>query len=44
MAETAFSAINRLFGSAVGPSAWYREFRELVLTVAVYNLEQAIKE
>jgi len=44
MAETAFSAIKRRFGSAVGPSAWYREFRELVLTVAVYNLEQAIKE
>jgi IS5 family transposase len=44
MAETAFSAIKRRYGSAVGPSAWYREFRELVLTAAVYNLEQAIKE
>jgi len=44
MAETVFSAIKRRFGSAVWPSAWYREFRELVLTVAVYNLEQAIKE
>jgi IS5 family transposase len=44
MAESAFSAIKRRFGSAVGPSAWYREFRELVLTVAVYNLEQALNE
>jgi IS5 family transposase len=44
MAESAFSAIKRRFGSAVGPSAWYREFRELVVTVAVHNLEQAIKE
>jgi IS5 family transposase len=44
MAETAFSAIKRRYGSAVGPSAWYRQFRELVLTAAVYNLEQAIKE
>jgi len=44
MAETAFSAIKRRFGSAVGLSAWYREFRELVLPAAVYNLEQAIKE
>jgi len=25
------------------PLAWYREFRELVLTAAVYNLEQALK-
>ena len=44
MAETAFSAIKRRFGSAVRPSAWYREFCEFVLTAAVYNLEQAIKE
>ncbi|WP_246989597.1 IS5 family transposase [Halorientalis marina] len=43
MAETAFSAIKRRYGSAVRPSVWYREFRELVLTAAVYNLEQAIK-
>ncbi len=44
MAETAFSAIKRRYGSAVRPSVWYREFRELVLTAAVYNLEQAIKQ
>jgi IS5 family transposase len=44
MAETAFSAIKRRYGSAVGPSAWYREFRELVLTAAVYNFEQSITE
>ena len=44
MAETAFSAIKRLFGPAVHPRAWYREFRELVLTAAVYNLEQALKQ
>jgi len=44
MAETAFSAIKRRFGPAVHPRAWYREFRELVLTAAVYNLEQALKQ
>jgi IS5 family transposase len=44
MAETAFSAMRRRFGFAVEPSAWYRQFRELVLTAAVYNLKQAIKE
>ncbi|WP_225336305.1 IS5 family transposase [Halomicrobium urmianum] len=44
MAETAFSAIKRRYGSAVRPRAWYREFRELVLTAAVYNLERSIKQ
>jgi len=44
MAESAFSAIKRRYGSAVGPSAWYRQFRELVLTGTVYNHEQAIQE
>jgi IS5 family transposase len=44
MAETAFSAIKRRFGPAVHPRAWYREFRELVLTATVYNLEQALKQ
>ena len=43
MAETAFSVIKRRFGPAVHPCAWYREFRELVLTATVYNLEQATK-
>lgn len=42
MAKTAFSAIKRRYGSVVGPSAWYREFREFVLNATVYNLEQAI--
>ncbi|ELZ43758.1 transposase IS4 family protein [Halorubrum californiense DSM 19288] len=44
MAEIAFSAIKRRFGTAVPPRAWYREFRELVLTATVYNLEQALKQ
>jgi IS5 family transposase len=44
MAKTPLSAIKRRYGSAVGPSTWYRQFRELVLTAAVYNLEQAIKK
>jgi IS5 family transposase len=44
MAKTAFSAIKHRHGSAVRARAWYREFHELVLTAAVYNLEQAIKD
>jgi len=43
MAETAFSAIKRRVGPAVRPRAWCREFRELVLNAAVYNLEQTLK-
>ena len=45
MAETAFSAIKRRFGPAVPPPrVWYRGFRELVVTAAVYYLEQALKQ
>ncbi|ELZ39302.1 ISH9-type transposase [Halorubrum californiense DSM 19288] len=44
MAETSFSVIKRRFVPAVHPRAWYREFRELVLTATVYNLEQALKQ
>ena len=44
MAETTFLAIKRRFGPAAHPRAWYREFRELVLTATVYNLEQALKQ
>ena len=39
MAETAFSTIKRRFGPTVHPCMWHREFRELVVTAAVYNLE-----
>lgn len=44
MAETAFSAIKRRYGSAVRSRAWYRQFRELILTATVYDLEQALKQ
>jgi IS5 family transposase len=44
MAETAFLAIKRRFGPAVHPRAWYREFRKLVVTATVYDLEQALKQ
>jgi IS5 family transposase len=44
MAKTAFSVIKRRFGPAVHPRTWYREYHELELTAAVYNLEQALKQ
>lgn len=37
MTETAFSATKRRYGSAASSSAWYCEFRELVLTATVYT-------
>jgi IS5 family transposase len=43
MVETAFSAIKRRFDLAVHLHVWYREFRKVVLTAIVYNLEQALK-
>lgn len=41
MAETAFSSIKRSLGPAVRARFWYREFRELILTFAVYNIKKA---
>lgn len=44
MAETAFAVIKRRFGPAVYPRARGRQFRGLVVTAAVYTLEQALKQ
>jgi len=35
--------IKRSYGSAVRARAWYRQFREILLTAAVYNLELTLK-
>jgi len=43
MTETVNSVIKRSYGSAVRARAWYRQFREITLTAAVYNLELALK-
>jgi len=43
-AEPAFTASKQRFGAAVRPSAWYDEFRQLILTAAVYRLERAFKQ
>jgi len=44
MVEAGFSAIKRRFGPAVHPRAWYRESRERMVTAAVYNFEQTLKQ
>ena len=41
--ETVNSVIKRSYGSAVRARVWYRQFREITLTAAVYNLELALK-
>ena len=42
--ETVNSVIKRSDGSAVRARAWYRQFREITLAAAVYNVEQAVKQ
>ena len=41
--ETVNSVIKRSYGSAVRARVWYRQFREITLAAAVYNVEQAVK-
>ena len=40
MAETSYSSVKRSLGDAVRAQGWYREFREIVLMFAIYNIEQ----
>lgn len=42
--EISYSSVKRSLGSAVRARAWYRQFREIALAAAVYNVEQAIKQ
>lgn len=44
MDEITFPTIKRRFSPAIHPRTWYREFRELVVTATVYNVEQALKQ
>ncbi|MWV38845.1 IS5 family transposase [Natrialba sp. INN-245] len=42
--ETVNSVTKRSYGSAVRARAWFRQFREITLAAAVYNVEQAVKQ
>ena len=44
LSETVFSSIKRTLGHAVRARAWYREFREIVLMCAVYNIKRAVTQ
>ncbi|WP_254809727.1 IS5 family transposase [Natronosalvus amylolyticus] len=44
LSETVFSTIKRTLGHAVRAREWYREFREIVLMCAVYNIKRAVKQ
>ena len=42
--EIVNSVIKRSDGGAVRARAWYRQFREITLAAAVYNIERALKQ
>ena len=42
--ESVFSSFKRSLGVALRARAWYREFRELALMCAVYNIKKAAKQ
>lgn len=44
MAETVFSSVKRSLGVALRARSWYREFREVALMCAVYNIKKAAKQ
>jgi len=43
MSETAFSSIKRTLGDGLRSRLWYREFREMILKAAVYNIKNSVK-
>jgi IS5 family transposase len=44
MAETVFSSVKRSLGVALRTRSWYREFREVALMCAVYNIKRTTKQ
>jgi len=44
MSETVFSSVKRSLGVALRARKWYREFRELALMCAVYNIKKAAEQ
>jgi len=42
LSETVFSVIKRTLGDTVRARSWYREFRQIVLMYAVYNIKRAV--
>ncbi len=43
MGETSYSRTKRSTGDAVRALGWYRQFREIVLIVAIANIESLCK-
>jgi IS5 family transposase len=43
MSETAFSSIKRTLDDGVRSRLWHREFREIILKAAVYNIKNSTK-
>jgi len=44
LSETTFSVMKRKYGDTVTSRTWFRQFREMILTAAVYNIDRIIKD
>ncbi|MFB6347036.1 MAG: transposase, partial [bacterium] len=42
--ESVFSVIKRLYGDRIRARTWYRQFREMLLRMVIYNLDRIIKD
>jgi IS5 family transposase len=44
MAETSYTTIKRTQDSALRSRFWYRQFREIVLMLAIHNIKKIIEK
>lgn len=42
--ETVFSVIKRKYGDRISSRQWYRQFREMIARMVVYNLDKFVKD
>lgn len=42
--ESIFSSIKRQYGDDVSSRVWYRQFRDVIATMAVFNIEQIVED
>jgi IS5 family transposase len=42
--ESIFSSIKQQYGDAVNSRVWFRQFRDIIATMAVYNIEQIVED
>ncbi|MFB6356115.1 MAG: hypothetical protein ABEJ65_06330, partial [bacterium] len=42
--ESIFSSVKRKYGDDVNSRVWYRQFRDVIAKMAVFNIDQIVKE